>query len=366
MKRSSTRSRLFALGALVLGLGLGVLGAEALIRTGKLGWLSHAPLPNTIDPQMFQHRLHPDPAIGFEMRPNSSGQVLAPNTLVNSLGCRGPEPQLEPRPDLLLVALGDSITVGLQVLGEETYSAQLESALSKEFGNVVVLNCGVCGYNLEQSMRRFEDVLAVLQPDGVILGFFVDDYLPPYEMMTGSFRGRLRARSALFRAVEIIWDAARAGKIGTAKEAVASTHGNYPMRVIEYASSWLERRGRDGAKVLAVLHPTLEHPAPRSARKQRDRADYRQRFLPLLEKHSIPWFRAEDLYIEAFGLDGFAEVSTGVDPNASQVDRTTGLDPHPNAKGHLLIAGELGSQIRSLGWLDGLLHTEVPVPESMP
>jgi hypothetical protein len=80
----------------------------------------------------------------YGIRKNSEGDALTPNAVL---------------------AVGDSFTVGSEVIDQETWPAQVEKLLG-----VRVLNAGVGGYGLDQSVLNTERLIPILRPRVVILG----------------------------------------------------------------------------------------------------------------------------------------------------------------------------------------------------
>jgi len=96
---------------------------------------------------------------------------------INAQGFRGRDLPSSAQGDLFRVLLlGDSYTFGYGVGGDATFGAVLERGLNgADHGGApsVVINGGVSGYSTAQAMLHFEDVAAELEPDLVILNFFV-------------------------------------------------------------------------------------------------------------------------------------------------------------------------------------------------
>lgn len=92
---------------------------------------------------------------------------------INSRGMRGPReyPTAKPPGARRVVVIGDSFTFGEDVRDEQVYTALLEHA----FEGVEVLNLGVRGYGTDQQVLRFEREGLALDPDLVILGFFLEN-----------------------------------------------------------------------------------------------------------------------------------------------------------------------------------------------
>lgn len=72
--------------------------------------------------------------------------------------------------DGLILAVGNSFTYGDEVRDEETWPAQLQRLTGRR-----VLNGGVTGYGLDQTVLRAERLAAKNGPSVIILGFIADD-----------------------------------------------------------------------------------------------------------------------------------------------------------------------------------------------
>lgn len=70
-----------------------------------------------------------------------------------------------------ILVLGDSFTFGMGVNNNETYPYYLEQLLN----NSEVLNAGVIAYGTAQEELHLEKLLAEINPDLVILGFYIND-----------------------------------------------------------------------------------------------------------------------------------------------------------------------------------------------
>lgn len=89
-----------------------------------------------------------------------------------------PTPAATPTPagEMLILAIGDSLTEGLGVAEEETYPAQLETALLAAGYAVRVVNAGVSGETSSGTLQRI-DWLMQQQPAVVILAIGGNDGL---------------------------------------------------------------------------------------------------------------------------------------------------------------------------------------------
>lgn len=113
-----------------------------------------------------------DAALGWVPEPGYAGQgdnIWKKRVTIDDAGLRvngGPAPAGGP----LIVAAGDSFTFGDEVHDDETYPAHLERRLG-----VRVLNAGVFGYGLDQSVLRAERLIERHAPQGLVLQAVVDD-----------------------------------------------------------------------------------------------------------------------------------------------------------------------------------------------
>lgn len=96
----------------------------------------------------------------------------------NSIGLREKEisPQKQPG-EFRVIILGDSSIYGHDVAQDQTVAKHLETMLRQKYPEkaINVINGGVCGYSSQQGMYFFEDILPVVKPDLVILGYFHSD-----------------------------------------------------------------------------------------------------------------------------------------------------------------------------------------------
>jgi hypothetical protein len=81
-----------------------------------------------------------------------------------------------------IMALGDSLTYGQGVAEEEAYPQVLSRMLNQTV-RVEVLNFGVCGYQISDIRRLLEKYLDRVQPDLVMYGMCLNDFLPSMMMV---------------------------------------------------------------------------------------------------------------------------------------------------------------------------------------
>lgn len=142
-----------------------------------------------------------DERLGMVILPNQSRRVthdLAIPVAINSYGFRDREwapPEFEAdgrprkRPDIYRVAaFGDSITFGVGVDIDQTWTRQLERLLAEHLQRErrvdprtpepVVMNFGVAGYALENMARLYEDLVQQWVPDVVVFSLHPFDVKP--------------------------------------------------------------------------------------------------------------------------------------------------------------------------------------------
>jgi lysophospholipase L1-like esterase len=170
--------------AIAVGLAVAVGLAELVVRVAFRGSVD-------FDVEMWKYatqikRPSDDPRVVFEHRPDGSALLMGVKVTTNSLGLReGERTREKPAGTYRIVALGDSITMGWGVAQDMTYPAQLERKLNaqppKGFPaglRYEVLNLGVGNYNTVQEVMRLRNLGLALDPDLIILGYFINDAEP--------------------------------------------------------------------------------------------------------------------------------------------------------------------------------------------
>lgn len=132
-----------------------------------------------------------DPSLPFVHAPNGEGVFYGIPVETNRIGLRGPEVAC-PKPEGLkrILMLGDSLVFGWGVPQEKTIAMLLQEKLSGSGSAYEVVNMGVGNYNTTMETELFKRVGLALQPDAVILVFFVNDPepIPKLNSLTYSFK----------------------------------------------------------------------------------------------------------------------------------------------------------------------------------
>lgn len=119
---------------------------------------------------------------------------------INDRGFRGSDwATAKPENGTRVVCLGDSITFGEGVHEEHTYPARLQTLLAEAMPTreVEVINLGVQGYGTVEGTALFRAMGASLDPDVVVVQFFLNDAMAPGETV--------RQNDAQARGVEMSW-----------------------------------------------------------------------------------------------------------------------------------------------------------------
>ena len=172
-----------------LGLLIGILiGAELWLRTARP---RRTPPVATQADVVDQSWLVPSATQHHQMRPLTevTSDCHGIRFRTNSLGLRGPEPDLQADPEKLrVVLLGDDTVLGMSLKQEHTLSFQLQKHLAVHLnGTVEVVNAGVPGYSPVLSLLQYDQDLGRLHSDIVVLHFDMSDVADE-----SIHRGRLR------------------------------------------------------------------------------------------------------------------------------------------------------------------------------
>ena len=201
------RGRLLPSVALLLAAVLLTLAAlEAAFR------LARVPV-GTVQINRATVRRSANPRLGFELRPGASVSAEV-DYQVNAAGLRGREVEEEKLPGRRRVAvLGDSITFGYWVADGDAYPRQLEALLRAArpaAEPVEVLNFGVPGYNLEQSLEVLRARALRFAPDAVVVGLCLNDLEGPLSYEYGLTVDRSSRRETLAgRAADVLLQGSR-------------------------------------------------------------------------------------------------------------------------------------------------------------
>lgn len=144
----------------------------------------------------------PEPDLVYELRPNARGIAWEAEVAINAQGRRGRLGTKGAAAVQRVVVLGDSITFGNRLPVEETYASQLQGLVGTGYE---VLNFGVGGYDVVQSVAQLEHRALAYEPSVIVLGFCLNDVavasqnLRHIEIATRYEGSRLLSKSMLLR-----------------------------------------------------------------------------------------------------------------------------------------------------------------------
>lgn len=152
------------LGGTLAGLFLAEGGARMVAPAGHADLLFNSPDSSPMGLYVNDPELLLVPAAGFRSEVKSLDYVV--DLRINSLGLRGPEPEVG---SSYWLAAGDSFTMAVQVSEEDSFVGRLSAETEWRF-----LNAGVDGYSTWQSLMRYRQLVeSGVELDGVLLTFFL-------------------------------------------------------------------------------------------------------------------------------------------------------------------------------------------------
>lgn len=174
---------LLALLGLLLALGLVELVARHRVGTENAWMLINT--PNWYDNGIFQ----PDRELMQVLAPGRVGRFSTPEfrtrVRISAQGLRGEELPAKAPGERRVLCIGDSFTLAVQVDEERTFQAALARALGP---NLRVLNAGVDGYGTSQAARYAARLAPLVQPDALLLTFFLgNDFADNQGFRPGSY-----------------------------------------------------------------------------------------------------------------------------------------------------------------------------------
>lgn len=177
---------MFAVLALVIGVGAGLLLAEGLAR---LTWSAQVPADKGLRPPLVDPSLPTITGVFDLVRPNHRAIHNGRLHRANSLGVRGPEYTPAPAPGVFRIAIGgDSVTMGAGVDEEDAYPQVLARLLDERSDRwrYEVVNLGVSGLNVAAVVDRMQNVGLRYHPNLLVYGWTPNDIEgPAYRQVQG-------------------------------------------------------------------------------------------------------------------------------------------------------------------------------------
>jgi lysophospholipase L1-like esterase len=122
-----------------------------------------------------------NPEISHTHRKNSSAHLMGVDVNLNSLGHRSNELQNpKGKDEIRIFTIGDSIALGWGVAQEHSFSEGLAKKLNEAKGKqtgrkYVAINAGIGNYNTFYKVELFKEQVEIVNPDLVILQYFIND-----------------------------------------------------------------------------------------------------------------------------------------------------------------------------------------------
>ena len=299
----------------VAAFSVSLVAAEFIVR------LKNASMKN-YDIEMWRYARElkiriPDSHLGHDHLPNAKALLQSVMIRTNAWGLRGGAVDDTPAPGTRrILVLGSSIALGWGVEEDKVVSSLLEKKFVASGQKVEVLNGGIGNYNAERYIERFLGRLSALQPTDLLVLAFVRD---GEELSEGSGNVLLR-NSQLAITAWVAIDRLLTSSGG------ASLADHY-RRFYTPGSSALAVMTSEFAKLAAYARTHGIRVTMAMVPDTHDLANY-----PLGFVHEIFARTARDngfVYIDLLPvLRGFAPDEIFAMPG----------DPHPNARGHALMA----------------------------
>ncbi len=260
-----------------------------------------------------------NPVLGHEHVAGATAYLQGTDIRLNNWGLRGPA--VGPRrPDVRrILVLGSSITLGWGVPEAQTLTQLLEQHFRSDGAEVEVLNAGIGNYNAARYVALFHSRLQALDPTDVVVHYFINDA----EQLSGGNQNLLLRHSQLAVALWSFRNAVSQARLGS------------PL-LTHYRD--LYRSGSPGREAmqqaLAALAETARTRGIRLYLLMTPEPHYLQHY-PFQDIHDSMEHTARSLgYTFVDALPALRELT----PEQLWV---TADDPHPNARGHRLMADTL-------------------------
>jgi lysophospholipase L1-like esterase len=170
-------------GGALANLGLLAAACAVMLAGGEIAARVGYPALKNYDMEMWRYaremkQLTGDPALPFVNKPSASGRYYGAEIRTNALGCRSAEIAPEKGQRKRLLFLGDSFTLGFGVPADRIFTALIQRRLADAPTPVEVVNAGVGNYNSQMELAWLEKFAARVQPDVVVLMFYLNDVEP--------------------------------------------------------------------------------------------------------------------------------------------------------------------------------------------
>jgi lysophospholipase L1-like esterase len=313
--QSRSKSLLFGFLSFVIALTFSLAAAEGVLR------LKNASMKN-YDIEMWRYARElkfasPIAVLGHEHLPNAQAHLQSVDIRTNKRGLRGGPVSDAPAPGTRrILMLGSSIALGWGVAEDQVLSSLLQKKFDAAGQKVEVLNAGIGNYNAERYVERFLLRLADLQPTELLILSFVRDG-EPLEQGGGNIvlRNSQLAVTAWIAANRLLGSAGEGNLVEHYRRIYASNSPSLGLMKSEFAKLATYAREKR-IKVTMAMVPDIHN-----------LDNY-----PLQFVHDVFAATARDngfAYLDLLpALKGLKSTEIWAMPG----------DPHPNARGHALMA----------------------------
>lgn len=313
--QSRSKSLLFGFLSFVIALTLSFAAAEGVLR------LKNASMKN-YDIEMWRYARElkfasPIAVLGHEHLPNAQAHLQSVDIRTDRWGLRGGPVSETPAPGTRrILMLGSSIALGWGVAEDQVLSSLLQKKFDASGQKVEVLNAGIGNYNAERYVERFLLRLAELQPTELLILSFVRDG-EPLEQGGGNMvlRNSQLAVTIWIAANRLLGSAGEGSLVEHYRRIYASNSPSLGLMKSEFAKLATYTREKR-IKVTMAMVPDIHN-----------LDNY-----PLQFVHDIFAATAHDngfAYLDLLpALKGLKSTEIWAMPG----------DPHPNARGHALMA----------------------------
>jgi hypothetical protein len=311
----------------VVGSWIVAVAATALVGEGILRIVSAYRLNYNIEMVRYAKELKqrdPSGEVSHTHRPNASATLMGTPISLNSLGDRGPELAAKTGQTKRVLVLGSSVTLGWGVPFPEVFSTALETRLNNDrpFGTghrFEFVNAGIGNYNTKFQYVLFKRQYPLVKPDLVILHYFIRDAEPigmgrDHPLLKYSYLAAF-----LYNRVQLLSLGRR-----------PSLFEHYRELYADGSPSWAETRA-----IVGEMKQTLD----------RDHVPFLVMIVPDIHdlSRTSPYGALYTTMEKAFSAAGVTTLNTYGAFQAKFGDREQELwiqsdDPHPNARGHALMA----------------------------
>lgn len=286
------------------------------------------------------HRRSAIPGLDYELKPLVHRTVNGMDITTNALGMRDREPIADRGPgDARIVAVGDSLTFGMRVAGDEAWPKVLEAKLAAArppsiapgTRRIEVLNLGVSGYSTLDEAIVVREKAMPLAPDLVIVGYYLNDpETEPVQQLHRHFHApSWWEHSALLRFVASLARVRDLERLGCGDTFWYLHQDPEKWRSVVDGFASIAASARSGsARVLLVVLPTLREVA------RWEDYPYRELHERAITAGKSAGFDTLDV-LPAWAASGRAPAELAVDGE------------HPNAEGQALIASAIAEKIAS-------------------